>query len=61
MAVDKWSACSSSTLTIPSEFEPCWSLQFFCKIVVEKNENKQQSSGLAHLKKQSSFLLHGKS
>ena len=29
-----------------SEFDSHWSHQFFCKIVVEKNENKQKEAGL---------------
>ena len=31
-----------------SEFETCLSLHFFCKIIPEKNENKQKEAGLAN-------------
>ena len=33
-----------------SEFESPCNPQFFCKIVVLKNENKQKVAGVAHLK-----------
>ena len=45
--VVKWSACLPSSPR--SELESCCSLQFFCKIVVEKKENKHKDRpGLAH-------------
>ena len=34
-----------------SEFESRWSLQFFCNIVFEKNENKQKEAGVGPLLK----------
>ena len=40
-----------------SEFESRWSLQFFCKIELEKNENKEKESGLAHFFKKNSVLF----
>ena len=52
MVVVKWLACSPSTPTIP-----VWiTLNFFCKIVFEKNENIKRS-GLAHLLKNIDFIL----
>ena len=35
---------------LADEFESPCSPQFFCKIVVLKNENKQKVAGVAHLK-----------
>ena len=32
-----------------SEFESHWSLQFFCKIVFERNKNKQKEAGVGPL------------
>ena len=44
VVVVKWSACSSSTLTIRVQI-----LQFFsAKFVFKKNENNQKEAGLAH-------------
>ena len=38
-----WSSGQRARLLLRrSEFESRWGLQFFCKIVVEKNENKQK-------------------
>ena len=34
-----------------SKFESCWSLHFFCKIVVEKSENKQKETKFGLFKK----------
>ena len=48
VVVVKWSACSPSNRR--SEFESRWSLQFFCKIVFEKYENKQKEAGVGPLK-----------
>ena len=33
-----------------SEFESRWGLQFFCKIVIEKNEYKQKEAGVVPFK-----------
>ena len=48
-----WSSGQRARLLLwQSEFESRWRLQFFSvKIVFEKNENKQNRLGLAHLKK----------
>ena len=45
-----WSSGQRARLLLRwSEFESRWGLQFFCKIVIEKNENKQKKRpGLAH-------------
>ena len=42
-----WSSGQRARLLLRrSEFDSRWSLQFFCKIVVEKNENKQKEAGV---------------
>ena len=47
----KWSSGQRAHLLLrQSEFKSPWSQQFFCKIVVEKNENKQKEAGLSNLK-----------
>ena len=47
-----WSDWHSRLQLQQSEFESRGSLQFICKIVVEKNENKQNSSGFGPFLKQ---------
>ena len=50
---------SSSSLQLQfrqSEFEFSSSLQCFCKIVVEKNENKQKEAGVRPFKKSICFM-----
>ena len=47
-----WSSSQRARLLLrQSEFESRWGLQFFCKIVTEKNENKQKEAGLGPFKK----------
>ena len=46
----KWSAFLP--ILWRSEFESSWSLQFFCEIDVEKNENKLKYAGIGQIKKQ---------
>ena len=42
-----WSSGQRARLLLrQSEFESRWGLQFFCKIVIEKNENKQKEAGV---------------
>ena len=42
-----WSSGQHALLLLQqSEFESRWGLQFFCIIVVEKNENKQKEAGV---------------
>ena len=54
VVVVKWSACSPSTPTIRVRI--CWGLQFFCKIVIEKNENKQKEAGVGPFLKILTFI-----
>ena len=50
VVVVKWSACSPSFRRY--EFESCGSLQFFCKIVFERNKNEhKRGRGWPTLKK----------
>ena len=58
-----WSSGQRARLLLRwSEFESRWGLQFFCKIVIEKNENKQKEAGVGpFLKKTLLELLHEKS
>ena len=47
-----WSSGQRASLLLRwSEFESRWSLQFFCKIVFEMNENKQKVAGVGTLLK----------
>ena len=42
-----WSSGQRARLLLrQSEFKSRWGLQFFCKIVLEKNENKQKEAGV---------------
>ena len=58
----RWSACSPSTPTIRVRIQ--LKSTFFCKIVVEKNKNKQKDPGVGPFKTNvqysGSFLLRGK-
>ena len=47
MVVVKWSACSSSTLTMTLSSNPA------VKFVFEKNENEQKEAGVGPFKKHS--------
>ena len=54
-----WSSGQRARLLLRrSEFDSRWSLQFFCKIVVEKNENKQKEAGVGPIfKKKVAYIL----
>ena len=55
-----WSSGQRARLLLRrSEFESRWSLQFFCKIVIEKHENKQKEAGVGpFLKRDLMFDFH---
>ena len=52
-----WSSGQRASLLLQwSEFDFQWRLQFFCKIVVEKNDKNNKRPGLAHFKKRINVL-----
>ena len=55
-----WSSGQHARLLLRrSEFESHWRLQFFCKIIIEKNENKQKDAGVGpFFKKGITISLH---